>query len=300
MEFSQQTRTSLAFCVLGSGSSGNCTALILDCDGRRKLWLIDAGLSPRETMHRLHAVGLSIDDVDRILLTHLDHDHLNPGWPKALQRRGWRVTVDRRHVAAAVRSGVEVKQLDIIESDVVLDGGARVRTCRLPHDDLGSVAFRVEFGGCRLGHATDLGRVGEELLDLFADLDALNLESNYCPVLQRSSSRPESLKRRVMGGLGHLSNYQSIEAVRAIAVRSTLQHVSLLHLSRECNRPERIRALYEREAPHLLERLTITEQRSPTRILPIQPRPQSAVPRPPAPAHLFAHLVTEGDMAMVG
>ncbi|MGQ0629062.1 MAG: hypothetical protein ACT4PL_13310, partial [Phycisphaerales bacterium] len=46
----------------------------------------------------------------------------------------------------------------------------------------------------------------------------------------------------IMGGSGHLSNQQSFEAIRRIQPRSG---VVLLHLSRECNRPELVAAMHD-------------------------------------------------------
>jgi hypothetical protein len=80
------------------------------------------------------------------------------------------------------------------------------------------------------------------------------------------------LKRRIMGGLGHLSNEQSLEAVLDIAGRCDLGHVVLLHLSRQCNDPTIVRDLYAQRAPDLLGRLTITNQYEPTPVLHVGPR----------------------------
>jgi phosphoribosyl 1,2-cyclic phosphodiesterase len=116
-----------------------------------------------------------------------------------------------------------------------------------------------------LGFATDLGRVPQSLIDAFRDVDVLAIESNYDPPMQRRSARPAMLKRRIMGGAGHLSNEQSFDAVRAIVAASTAppRHIVLLHLSRQCNAPDIVRAMYFIE-PALAERVCITNQYQPT------------------------------------
>ena len=85
--------------------------------------------------------------------------------------------------------------------------------------------------------------------------------------LQRQSDRPEFLKNRIMGGMGHLSNEQALEAVLQIAEQSRLCHVAALHLSRECNSPRLLKRLFADRAPHLLDRLTITSQHHATSLL---------------------------------
>ena len=118
----------------------------------------------------------------------------------------------------------------------------------LAHDTLGSVGYVLDACGVRIGFATDLGRVPRLLLDRFVNLDVVLFESNYDRTMQIRSDRPAYLKRRIMGGAGHLSNEQSFEAVRRIAARSKLSHIVLLHLSRQCNDPAIISHHYAQHA----------------------------------------------------
>jgi phosphoribosyl 1,2-cyclic phosphodiesterase len=224
--------------VLASSSSGNCSALIHGEGGTRRVTLIDAGLSPRRTNRLLAGLGLSLDHVDDVLFTHLDTDHCHPGWVSGLPRHAT-VRVHQRHVKRGMRSNLLVRRTEVFVGGFTLPAGARVEPVLLSHDDLGAAAFRVEFeterGVESLGYATDLGHVPAGLVELFRGVDVLAIESNYCPVMQENSDRPDFLKRRIMDGSGHLSNQQSAAAVRAIAPR---RHVVLLHLSRQCNTPE--------------------------------------------------------------
>jgi len=55
--------------------------------------------------------------------------------------------------------------------------------------------------------------------DHFCDLDCIALEANYDPQMQAESSRPRFLKRRIMGGDGHLSNFQALAANSQNAAR---------------------------------------------------------------------------------
>jgi phosphoribosyl 1,2-cyclic phosphodiesterase len=75
--------------------------------------------------------------------------------------------------------------------------------------------------------------------------------------MQLASNRPGFLKDRIMGGKGHLSNEECIDAVRAIAWPREPEHVVLLHLSRECNCPDLVRDLWRSALPALEPRLTI-------------------------------------------
>ena len=143
----------------------------------------------------------------------------------------------------------------------------RARPYLMAHDSLGTVGYVLEANGVRLGFATDLGRVTEGLLGHLADVDALAIESNYDRSMQELSDRPVFLKRRIMGGAGHLSNEESLEAVLELARDVELTHVVPLHLSQQCNRPELITRMYAERAADLLDRLTVTNQHRATPLL---------------------------------
>lgn len=235
----------LSLCVLASGSSGNCAVLVSRPapDAPRRVVLLDAGLSPRKTARLLLERGIRPDEVDDIVFTHLDSDHCHTGWPGAIRPGGWRarLRIHRQHMGRAERAGLLCTHTEPFDDDLTIDATLRAEVGLESHDDLGVAAFRFiarDAGGreAHLGYATDVGRVTNNLLDLLAGVDTLAIESNYCPRMQHASDRPEFLKRRIMGGSGHLSNQESAGAVREIA---PAQHLILLHLSRQCNTPER-------------------------------------------------------------
>src|SRR4029450_9837091 len=213
---------SLSFCVLGSGSAGNCTLVMgNDGSGHRKCFLIDAGLSPRATALRMRTLGIHPRELSAILLTHLDHDHFYIGWLKAIEKHklDLRLCIHHRHRNWAWRAGLSIRRVELFKEDLRLDSGPAIKATLLAHDDMGSVGFVIEHDGLRLGYATDLGRVPDTLLDHCDNPPALAIESNCDRQMQIDSGRPWFLKRRIMGGSGHLSNEQSLEAVRRIPGR---------------------------------------------------------------------------------
>jgi phosphoribosyl 1,2-cyclic phosphodiesterase len=258
-----------ALCVLASGSSGNCSVLVYEACGQRRACLIDAGLSPRRTETLLQAIGLSMSQLDGILLTHLDHDHFHGGWASGLPR-GAVVRLHKRHAARARAHGRVPDAHESFDAEFDLCPGVRARVHMAAHDELGVASFRLEFAGTAgaptFGFATDLGRVTDGLVGHLRGVDVLAIESNYCPRLQQSSMRPWFLKRRIMGGTGHLSNEQAQRAIEEIGPRN---HVVFLHLSRECNRPELVSQMHA-GADYAI---TITHAERPTRWVRIAPPP---------------------------
>lgn len=239
----------LSLCVLASGSSGNCSVLVWRAGpgSPRRVVLLDAGLSPRRTASLLADRGIRADEVDDIVFTHLDTDHCHPGWGHAIRPGGWRTRfrVHKRHLGRAERMGLLFRHTEPFGDDLRVDDALSARICTLAHDSLGVAAFRFEAQGpegrTHLGYATDLGYVTKELTAMLAGVDVLAIESNYCARMQIESDRPEFLKRRIMGGSGHLSNAESADAAGEIGPTGSLV---LLHLSRQCNTPERAAAAH--------------------------------------------------------
>jgi phosphoribosyl 1,2-cyclic phosphodiesterase len=242
--------------------------------------LIDAGIGPRTTAQRMVGTGLSVGEIQAICLTHLDSDHFKMSWLRTILNRGIRVFCHERRradlmdgIAASAPVEWGSSELHGLRRQIsTFDGeafepleGVRAKAIALAHDQSGSHGFVFDGFACRLGYATDLGCVPDELLERFCDLDMLALESNYDPQMQLASGRPWYLKQRIMGGRGHLSNAQALAAVLAILDRCESRgrrlprHIVLLHRSRECNCPKLVRKLFGGDA-RIGARLTLAEQ----------------------------------------
>jgi phosphoribosyl 1,2-cyclic phosphodiesterase len=264
---------SLELCILASGSLGNCSVLRTPAG----VFMIDAGLGPRSCAKRLNGTGVRVADIRAICLTHLDSDHIRPTWLATVVARGISIFCHesrREDLISAARRATDDESLvrQFRRRIECFNGrpfaplaGLSVRPIGLSHDQAGSHGFVIDGHDRRIGYATDLGHVPRALLDHFIDLDVLALESNYDPVMELASSRPWFLKNRIMGGKGHLSNQQALDAIRAILDRCEQQclrlpeHIVLLHRSRECNCPKLLRKLFARDR-RIAPRLTLAEQ----------------------------------------
>lgn len=226
-----------SLCVLASGSSGNCSVLRIGHGTHRRTVLIDAGLGTRTTARRLSNHGVRLHEITDVLLTHLDADHWRHAW---LAHRDFRATIHlhKRHWPAAESLRRHRQRVRLFDAPFEPFGDVLVEPLVQYHDEEGVVAYRVRCEGGDIGFATDVGRITPELIDHLRGVGLLAIESNYCPEMQIASSRPQFLKDRIMGGRGHLSNQQCTQACGAIGAGS----VVLLHLSRQCNTPERAMA----------------------------------------------------------
>jgi phosphoribosyl 1,2-cyclic phosphodiesterase len=249
---------SIELCVLASGSHGNCTLMRAPAG----VMLIDAGIGPRTAAARLAGTGVSVREVQAICLTHLDRDHFTPGWVRTICERQIPLFCHDNGVAELIGRfpDLEARVIGFDDSFEPL-AGLRLDPIRLAHDAHGSHGFVIDGFGCRVGYATDLGRVTAELVERFIDLDVLALESNYDRQMQLDSPRPWFLKQRIMGGRGHLSNEQAFAAVREILNRCSRlpAHIVLLHRSLQCNCPNLLRQLFSRDV-RIAARLTLAHQ----------------------------------------
>jgi phosphoribosyl 1,2-cyclic phosphodiesterase len=112
-----------------------------------------------------------------------------------------------------------------------------VRAVAVPHDAASPLAFVLSAGVSSLGHATDLGHLSRGLVEAFRACDALLVESNYDPALLRDGPYPWSLKERILGPFGHLSN-GDVGRLLEKGLSGACRLVVLAHLSRQNNHPE--------------------------------------------------------------
>lgn len=236
--------------VLGSGSRGNAILI----DGTDGAVLVDAGFGPRSLARRLTAAGRRPDEIRALLLTHEHTDHAS-GAAAACARWGWPLyasagTIDAMGVGSGPDAAPRNARAFTTEGATSISGFL-VETTAVPHDarDCRALVFTDIRSGARAGVAMDVGRVPDALPVAFERMDLLVVESNHDEQMLARGPYPWSLKQRISGGLGHLSNGAAAAFVSACAHRG-LRGVLLTHLSETNNLPalaiERTRAALRR------------------------------------------------------
>jgi len=269
------------FRVLASSSGGNCSVLVTNDDGLRRVCLIDLGLGPRKTAWLLAESGIGMREISDVVLTHLDTDHARPSWATTHRDLDATMHIHTSHMGHAERMGLLWRRTEPFGADPFELGGMSVAPMMMSHDQLGVASFRFDIGPrTSLGFATDLGRPSADLVDHLRGVSVLAVESNYCPQMQIESDRPDFLKNRIMSGAGHLSNHECARLVEQI---DPSEHVVFLHLSRECNDPVLVADMHHGADYGF----TISSHNQPTRWIGIAPNGRSsAFPHRPS-ATLF-------------
>jgi len=238
--------------VLSTGSSGN--ALVVEADGARVL--VEAGVRPQHVVTRMRDLGHDLfpRGVDGIVVTHHHNDHAAQLEPicKALgvARVGDAHREDRATLhlhdgidAPRVRHRFAVRRYRAGHAFHVRD--LRIRTHVLAHD-APHVAIAIESKSHTLGFVTDVGSITHDVIDFLSSCDTVLLESNFCPELLQIGPYPPSLRRRIAGDLGHLSNAQAADLAGEIT-KGGVSRVFLCHLSQVNNEPHiALRAVRDR------------------------------------------------------
>ncbi|NIB42037.1 MBL fold metallo-hydrolase [Pseudomaricurvus alkylphenolicus] len=224
----------MKFASLGSGSRGNATLVAFE----DQLLLIDCGFTIKETEARLERLGYRAEDVSAVLVTHEHSDHLK-GVPPLSRKYGMPVYM----TAGTFRSRDlgKLPELNLIEGYRPFElGNILIQPVAVPHDANEPTQFVFEAGDKRLGVLTDLGTISAHVEDCFSDCDGLLLEANHDPQMLAYGPYPPSLKRRVGGPWGHLSNQQAAGFLHR-SNRERLQTLVVGHISQKNNCVERAR-----------------------------------------------------------
>ncbi len=219
--------------------------------------LIDAGLGVRDTAERLLSAGVDPATLSAVLLSHEHQDHAK-GAASLSRKFGVRILGTRGTFQKGGFAEAEIAGWDVLEvGRPRLVGALEVTAVPVPHDAAGPIAFVLQSAGSRLGHATDFGHVDQRLVDAFRECHAVLVESNYDPGMLRSGPYPWSLKERILGPVGHLSNQDVARYVTSGGLGESCRTLVLAHLSQKNNHPE----LVEMVASGALRRANRTEVR---------------------------------------
>ena len=247
----------MEMCVLSSGSRAN--SLFLRSSGYSLL--VDCGLSAKEAAKRLALMGVSLRDLQAVVVTHEHNDHV-AGIP-VVTRNSQALVYATEATFGASRHLADVQEARrvVFHPETQFEVGPfSFLPIRVRHDAIEPVAFRVSNGECHLGVVTDLGEIPYGLVEKLSGLDALIIEANHDPLLLDACPYPWELKQRIRSERGHLSNEQAGEIVSGVSRLDghRMQAVIAAHISEKSNDPSlavealRLAWVNESNRPHFL------------------------------------------------
>jgi phosphoribosyl 1,2-cyclic phosphodiesterase len=233
---------SLFITSLNSGSNGNCYYI----GNKTEAILIDAGISCSEIEKRMKRLGLNIQKVKAVFISHEHTDHIS-----GLQvlTKKYRLPVYITH--AALRYGRLRLEKHLITSftahEPVLIGNLAITAFPKFHDAADPYSFIVCCNEIKVGVFTDIGVPCKNVINHFQQCHAAFLETNYDDTMLEQGRYPHFLKSRIRGGNGHLSNKQALELFTAHRP-SFMSHLFLSHLSKNNNCPDLVQQLFNEHA----------------------------------------------------
>ncbi|MBE6664655.1 MAG: MBL fold metallo-hydrolase [Ruminococcaceae bacterium] len=222
--------------TLYSGSSGNCI-YVKTADAEI---LFDAGVSARAVEKGLNAIGSSLSRIHAIFVTHEHSDHI-----KGLEVISKKYHIPTHMVGASARACIRTPNASLL-NDLYLHptvfsikiGKTTIKSFPTPHDSAASVGYTVEYEQDgkvqKLGLATDIGHITEEITQALIDADSVIIEANHDVNMLLSGPYPYHLKLRILSDCGHLSNETCAEFSKFLATHGTKNFI-LAHLSKENN-----------------------------------------------------------------
>jgi phosphoribosyl 1,2-cyclic phosphodiesterase len=233
---------SLFITSLNSGSNGNCYYI---GNGTEAVF-IDAGLSCREIEKRMARLGLDMQSVKAVFVSHEHSDHIFGIEVLARKHRLPIYGTDNTMKGAALK--LDKERLFSFEAhQPICIGSLTVTAFPKYHDAEDPHSFIVEQNDIKIGIFTDIGHCCHQVVQYFKQCHAAFLEANYDEDMLHNGRYPIYLKNRIRGGKGHLSNAQALQLF--VDHRPAfMSHLLLSHLSRDNNDPVLVERLFTEAA----------------------------------------------------
>lgn len=205
--------------IIGSGSKGNAS-IIYD---EKTTILVDLGISKRRLNQGLKEINKTIDDIDFALFTHDHTDHIKNASILNFEKiYGFSGVLDFKN--ENILYPFERRQMNTFN----------ILPLSTSHDATNSCGFLFKSGNEELVYITDTGIIPFETLAFINNKNYYFLESNYDIEMLLNSSRPNSLKARILSHKGHLSNEDCLYYLKQLVGDKTTK-VIFAHISEECN-----------------------------------------------------------------
>lgn len=220
----------MRFCVLGSGSKGNAT--FVEAGATRIL--IDAGFSGIEVARRLADIGIDINTISALLVTHEHGDHIR-GIQVLSRRFSLPVYVSEATLAAAGNSLAKIVEFRQIEAGHPFKHQElTIHPFAVSHDAADTLGFVVSNNGRSVGYCTDTGAVSHLMRHHLGGCNGLVLECNHDLEMLKNGGYPPLLQQRIRSKSGHLTNSEAANFLVEL-IHAGLEHVVLAHISETNN-----------------------------------------------------------------
>lgn len=222
----------MKFTNLFSSSKGN--SLLVESENTKIL--IDAGLAGKHIVNELRKVDVDLKDIDAILITHEHSDHIK-GAGVLSRKAGIPLYIQKDAIKMVQHKIGRVDEENIYairEDEPFYINDLLINSFSTPHDALSPVGYCIDDGKNKIGVATDMGMIVENVIEHLKECKFVFLEANHDETMLKKGSYPMQLKQRILSPFGHLSNTDSGKVLSEL-IKGKTQRIRLGHLSEENN-----------------------------------------------------------------
>ena len=215
-------------CTLASGSKGNST-YISSAGGDI---IVDAGISYKLFVTAFESAGGDINRLQAIAITHTHTDHI----------KGLKVFCKKYNTLVYFTSKMQeelnfINNYRFIDNDKIILKDLILNIIKTSHDVADSVGYVIEGDNRSIVYITDTGYINNKYFNLLENREVYILESNYDIEMLNNGPYSFSLRQRILGDKGHLSNYDCSRYLSNFIGDKT-DTIILAHLSHENNTRE--------------------------------------------------------------
>lgn len=216
----------MKFCVLASGSKGNCTYIEIE----NHKFLIDVGTNFLYISKKLNEINVKPNEIEAIFITHSHTDHIS-----ALKRIIKNIN-PKIYLSEKIMNelNITLDNYEIIEDDIKFDNFI-INTIKLSHDVEECLGYIFNN---RVVYITDTGYINNKYHEILKNKEVYIIESNHDVDMLMESNRPYFLKMRILGDEGHISNKDCGYYLSKFIGNNT-NHIILAHLSENNNTKEK-------------------------------------------------------------
>jgi phosphoribosyl 1,2-cyclic phosphodiesterase len=267
--------------VLGSGSTGNAVMITTE---KTKV-LVDAGLSAKQILERIAAVGEDPSSIDAVLITHEHSDHAG-GLRVLLKSINCPVYISEATECSyyGTRKGAQNGDSEALKRrDALKNRTVRIESSKefrigdidfepfsVPHDAADNFGFIAKKEGVRIATLMDFGHITTLIKEKLKSCAAIVVESNHSrDMLKTCPIYSWDLKQRILSRNGHLSN-EDLSDWLTNEYDGAARDIVLAHLSQRANEPHLARLMAETALqlrPHFFKtdtKITISYHKQPT------------------------------------
>lgn len=222
---------------IASGSSGNSVYVGTDDTAV----LVDAGVSRKRINEGLATIDMNVRDIDAIIIT---HEHIDHTRALGVISRSCGIPMYATEGTCSAIAGMselgdfDMGLLHVIEPDSPFNiGGIDICAHSIWHDAADPVCYTLTSSGKKFSVATDMGDYDDYIINSLSESDAMLIETNHDVRMLQAGPYPYSLKQRILGSRGHLSNESGGRLIRSL-LNDHIKAILLGHLSHENNYPE--------------------------------------------------------------